>query len=593
MESTEWIKRLSHFTIENATDAIFWIDANANILHVNQSACDRYGYSREEFLSLTIHDINPEYKKKSWKDTWDNIRKKKNYFFESNHKTKQGKIIPVEILTNYIKLDGKEFSCSFARDVTFRKDIEKKLLDKNKLLTNTIDSLTHPFYVIDVKNYEVIMHNQAAIESDHQEPIKCYTLSHKRDEPCDGKDHPCTIHEVINKGESITVEHIHHDKDDKPTYFEIHAYPVFDENNKISHIIEYSIDITRRKQAEEQLIRALEEVKQLKDRLEEENIYLQHEIKLDHNFEEIISSSEIFNKLLGQVEQVAATDATVLILGETGTGKELLARAIHNISERSKRPLVKVNCSALPATLIESELFGHEKGAFTGALNRKIGRFELADGGTIFLDEIGDLPLELQTKLLRVIQEGEFDRLGGSETLKVDVRVIAATNVELEVAINEGKFRSDLYYRLNVFPILVPPLRERKEDIPLLVRHFLIKYGNKIGKKIDVVPQKVMTTLVNYNWPGNVRELENVIERAIILNKGKKLEPGDWLPKNTAVSMSSMVLSLEELEKNHIIEVLEMTGWRISGDKGAANILKIKPTTLEARMKKLGIYRKK
>jgi PAS domain S-box-containing protein len=263
------------------------------------------------------------------------------------------------------------------------------------------------------------------------------------------------------------------------------------------------IDITDRKRAEEALKTALSEVEKLKNRLEDENLYLQNEIKLSHNFEEIIGKSEAIKNILGKVEQVAATDSTVLILGETGTGKELIARAVHNISRRSDRPLVKVNCAALPANIIESELFGHEKGAFTGA-----GRFELANRGTIFLDEIGDLPIDLQVKLLRVLQDGEFERLGNPNTIKVNIRIIAATNRDLETAIENSTFREDLYYRLNVFPIKVPSLRERKEDIPFLVNHFVKKYCKKIGRKIEIIPQKVMDGLLTYDWPGNIRELD-------------------------------------------------------------------------------------
>ena len=330
-------------------------------------------------------------------------------------------------------------------------------------------------------------------------------------------------------------------------------------------------------------------------RLKAQNQYLQEEIKLNYNFEEIVSKSSNFQKILLQIEQVAATDATVLILGESGTGKELIARAVHHISNRSKRPLVKVNCATLPANLIESELFGHEKGAFTGAMERKIGRFELADGGTIFLDEIGELPVELQAKLLRVLQEGEFERLGNPKTMKVNVRVIAATNRNLQQAIEKKEFREDLYYRLNVFPIICPPLRSRKEDIPLLVKHFCQKHEGKIGKKITNIPSNVLDALMAYDWPGNIRELENIIERAMILSRNGVLEYGDWIPaENVAMPGNGKIntaTTLEDVEKEHIIEVLKKTGWRVSGDKGAAKILGLNPTTLEARMKKLGIKR--
>jgi transcriptional regulator with GAF, ATPase, and Fis domain len=351
------------------------------------------------------------------------------------------------------------------------------------------------------------------------------------------------------------------------------------------------IRVEEKTEAAEALQSALIEVEQLKNRLQAENVYLQDEIKLVHNFETIITCSQNFKKLLRSVEQVSSTDATVLILGESGTGKELLARAIHNISFRGDRPLVKVNCAALPGNLIESELFGHEKGAFTGAIARKIGRFELADGGTIFLDEIGDLPLELQAKLLRVLQDGEFERLGNSRTIKVDVRIIAATNRDLEKEVDQGNFREDLFYRLNVFPVLIPPLRERKEDIPLLVKHFIQKFTRKIGKTIDAVPQHVLNTLQQYHWPGNVRELENLVERAMIISKGNKLLLGDWMPQNGSSNGKSHFSTLEESEKDHILEALEKTDWRVSGEKGAAKILGLNPKTLESRMKKLKIER--
>ncbi|MBS1599457.1 MAG: sigma 54-interacting transcriptional regulator [Bacteroidetes bacterium] len=327
--------------------------------------------------------------------------------------------------------------------------------------------------------------------------------------------------------------------------------------------------------------------------LQAQNQYLQDELKLNHNFQEIVSKSKKFHKILQQIEQVASTESTVLILGESGTGKELIARALHNISSRSKRPLVKVNCATLPANLIESELFGHEKGAFTGAMERKIGRFELADGGTIFLDEIGELPIELQAKLLRVLQEGEFERLGNPKTMRVNVRVIAATNRNLEHAIEKKEFREDLFYRLNVFPVVCPPLRERKEDIPLLVKHFCQKHEAKVGKKITNIPQKVMDALMAYDWPGNIRELENIIERALILSRNETLEYGEWLPKEKKSGSGASAQKLGDVERDHIIEVLKKTGWKVSGEKGAAKILGLNATTLEARMKKLGIKREK
>lgn len=342
----------------------------------------------------------------------------------------------------------------------------------------------------------------------------------------------------------------------------------------------------------EALRTALLEVEQLKNRLQVENIYLQEEIKTEYNFEEIIGQSVALQKVLRKVEQVSPTETTVLIQGETGTGKELMARAIHNLSPRKHRALVKVNCPALPAGLIESELFGHEKGAFTGALSHKIGRFELANGGTIFLDEIGDLPLELQAKLLRVLQEGEFERIGGSRTIKVGVRVIAATNRDLKRAIEEGNFRPDLYYRLNVFPILIPPLRERKEDIPVLVRYFAMKYGTKLGKKIETISQEMMNALLAYIWPGNVRELENVIERAVILAHSQVIQIDESLEvRLDGGSHMSGSGTLEDVERAYILRVLDETNWVIHGKRGAALVLGLNPDTLRSRMKKLDIKR--
>ena len=289
---------------------------------------------------------------------------------------------------------------------------------------------------------------------------------------------------------------------------------------------------------------------------------------------------------------MAKTDSTVLVTGETGTGKELVVRAIHDVSQRKHKLLVKVNCAALPAGVIESELFGHEKGAFTGALTRKIGRFELANRGTLFLDEVGDLPLELQAKLLRVLQDGEFERVGGTQTLKVNVRLVAATNRDLERAVGEERFRADLFYRLNVFPIVVPPLRKRLQDVPRLARHFAMHYASKMGKNVGTLGADVLDRLTAYAWPGNVRELQNVIERAVILSPKGRFELGDLVAAPAVGSSKPPARNLEEVERDHIVAVLEETGWRVSGERGAAKILGLKRTTLEARMKKLGVLRR-
>jgi len=337
---------------------------------------------------------------------------------------------------------------------------------------------------------------------------------------------------------------------------------------------------------------ALAEVSELKNQLQAENIYLQEEIRLTHNFDEIIGNSDALKYALYKVEQVAAADTTVLIQGETGTGKELVARAIHQASQRRDRPLVKVDCATLPGNLIETELFGHEKGAFTGAQTRKVGRFELANGGTLFLDEIGELPLELQPKLLRILQDGEFERVGGSKTTKVDVRVIAATNRGLQLEVSKGLFREDLWYRLNVFPITLPPLRDRREDIPLLVNFFTNQFSRKIGRGIRSVDPATMKALQNYGWPGNVRELSNVIERAVINTQGTVLQLADKLePSLNTHDDYRNAKRFEELEREIILQRLEQTNWKISGPGGAAASLGLNPSTLRTRMIKLGIQR--
>jgi transcriptional regulator with GAF, ATPase, and Fis domain len=355
-------------------------------------------------------------------------------------------------------------------------------------------------------------------------------------------------------------------------------------SGKPDHLTGVTIDITKHKVQDQRLHDAYAEIKQLKEQLEAENIYLRHEA--EKSFEHIIGRSSALNQVLHRVKQVAATDSTVLITGETGTGKELIAQAIHNLSKRHGRLMVKVNCATLPAGLVESELFGREKGAYTGALVKQIGRFELANGSTLFLDEITELPLDLQAKLLKVLEGGEFERLGSPKTVRVDVRLVAATNRDIAAEVRRGAFREDLYYRLKVFPIEVPPLRERIEDIPLLVQAFVTEFSEKMGKKIRSLPKKNMDALQRYPWPGNIRELRNVIEQALIISSGDSLLVN--LPQ-TPGGASFKSRTLEETEYQHIIETLSKTGWRIKGARGAAELLGMKPSTLYTRMNKLGI----
>jgi len=342
---------------------------------------------------------------------------------------------------------------------------------------------------------------------------------------------------------------------------------------------------------------AFQEIEALKEKLAKEKAYLEEEVRTEHDFGDIIGESDGLRRVLKLVETVAPTDSTVLVGGETGTGKELVARAVHELSPRKGRTFVKLNCSAIPTGLLESELFGHEKGAFTGAICQKVGRFELANEGTLFLDEVGDIPQELQPKLLRVLQEQEFERLGATRTIRVNVRLVAATNRDLARMVADGRFRSDLYYRLNVFPLVLPPLRERSEDIPRLVRHFTQRFARRMGRRIETVPTAVMDALVRYPWPGNVRELQNVIERAVILSPGPTLEVSlvDLKavppPASTVASPGETPVALVDAEREHILAALVATGWVAGGPKGAAARLGMKRSTLLWKMKKLGIAR--
>jgi transcriptional regulator with GAF, ATPase, and Fis domain len=354
-------------------------------------------------------------------------------------------------------------------------------------------------------------------------------------------------------------------------------------------------DITERKLDEEKLRESYNEISRLKERLEEENSCLKREVRASYPAKSIIGRSDAIRYVQYRINQVSSMDTTVLILGETGTGKGLVARAVHAESRRKDRPLIHVNCAVLPANLIESELFGRDKGAFTGAQSSQLGRFQLADKGTIILDEIAEMPIELQAKLLRVLEQGEFERLGNPRTMKADVRIIAATNRDLEDEIRNGRFREDLFYRLNVFPVTVPPLRERIEDIPLLVDAMVERLNKEMGRRVATVPQEVMRTLQSYRWPGNVRELENVIERAVIMSHGTELQFAEPLGRAVISPVTDVMEAaptrLGEMERSHIRNTLETLGWKIGGVAGAAQALGLKPSTLRSRMQKLNIRR--
>ena len=737
-------------TLKNLREQVYWLDKNGKFIRVNSAVVRQTGYTDQELKEMSVFDINPTLTRTEWDIHWKETKSKGHQVLETEHKSKDGEVYPVEVTNNFLEHAGQEYFCSTVRDIRLRK-LEEDLLrtvseatsgvvgedflielarnitmtlnmryalitecandEKTRLRTlcyvdgrKVLDNIEYDiagipceiilqgkdFFmgegvqakfprekgieaavgvpIFSSKSGEIIGHilaldpdavttekNQTAIlkifaaragaeiewlkaenklketlmDANIQLQLKLkqseqryrdlfeeapiayvnegldskfitanraalkilgiredevngtYGFSFIPDTP-EAQKRVKDAFEAIKRGENAdgAVLELRRKDNGKPLWIQWWSKP--DPSGQFTRTM--FIDITTQVLGEQE-----------RARLQAQNQYLQEEIRLNHNFEEIISKSANFQRVLQQIEQVAATDATVLILGESGTGKELIARAVHHISNRSKKPLVKVNCATLPATLIESELFGHEKGAFTGAMERKIGRFELADGGTIFLDEIGELPIELQAKLLRVLQEGEFERLGNPKTMKVNVRVIAATNRRLDKAIEKKEFREDLYYRLNVFPITCPPLRNRKEDIPLLIEHFCQKHEGKLGRKITDVPATVIDALMAYDWPGNIRELENIIERAMILSRNGILDYGEWIPTEKIPAgengKPAGTMKLEDVEKEHIIETLKKTSWKVSGEKGAAKILGLNATTLEARMKKLGIKR--
>ncbi len=398
------------------------------------------------------------------------------------------------------------------------------------------------------------------------------------------------MQKAVSTREDFSEEYRIIQSDGSVRWMVLRGHPHSNGSGEPDSLLGASVDITVYKNMEDQLRERLQEIEKLRKRLENENIILQREVKHLTEQTEIVGQSPAIKRVLMQAAQVAQTNTSVLILGETGTGKALLAQAIHNMSARKNRPMVSVNCAALPPTLIESELFGREKGAFTGALTRMAGRFEVADGSTLFLDEIGELPPELQAKMLRVIEEGTFERLGSTKTLRVDVRLIAATNRDLAGEVEKGRFRNDLFYRLNVFPIVITPLRERPEDIPLLVWAFVTEFQKKMGKRIDNISKKTMDALQSYEWPGNGRELRNIIERAMIVSGGRTLEV--LLPETVDdASSGEGGQDLKDVERGHILSVLKRTSWRVTGKGGAAHILGLKGTTLQSKMKRLGIRR--
>jgi PAS domain S-box-containing protein len=545
------------------------------ILEVNPRACELLGYTREELLTLPISAIHPDEVGQLQEFTRRVLHDGMGWTDGLTCVTKDRTTLAAEISASAVDMEGERRVIAWVRDVTQRKEAEAKLRESEERFRRLVERAADAIYVIE-QNGRIVDVNQYAVDSTGYHRG---ALSRMRVWDVWEGFSPERLRrnlEEIERSGPTTIAGLHRRKDG--TRFPVEVRTCLLEEGGTKRVLALARDISERVQGEEQ-----------RRKLSLEKVYLQEE--MEHNFGEIVGASSNIKKLFRDIEQVATTDSTVLITGETGTGKELVARAIHGASTRKDSVLVKVNCAALSSGLIESELFGHEKGAFTGATQRREGRFELADGGSIFLDEIGDLPAELQVKLLRVLQDGEFERVGGSKSITVDVRVMAATNRDLERAVEEQRFRSDLYFRLKVYPIPVPPLRDRRGDIPVLVNYFVQRYANRMGKRIETVPQRAMNALKSYAWPGNVRELENVIERAVIVSPETELELGEWLRESGPVPAEGALLTLDEAQRRHILSALEHTSWRVSGPKGAARILGMKPTTLQARMKKLGIAR--
>ena len=624
--------------VNQAGDAFFILDSEGGLSDVNEQACQSTGYSRKELLKMNISEVDIEVEKSEHKIRyWKSLQQGQYITFEGTHRRKNGSVFPVEVRLGRLDLKENILYLALVRDITERKQVEQTL-KRNAEFEHLVSRISMKF--IGLSDLDFDQNIQNALEEIGKyfgvDTVRLYKLSLKGDvikirnawrnaQLAPPNEMP-EIHKLkypnlashYSKGKSVVFGNYNESPQwpemrkilkffgtragvgvplevdnygvdifamDKVQSDHIWSNDIVEKSQSIGMVM---LSALRRREAELKLHESFSEIERLKEKLEQENIYLQKEIKQQQNFDTIIGHSTSLKYVLYRVEQVAPTNATVLIEGETGTGKELFANALHKASLLKDKPFIKVNCAALSPTLIESEIFGHEKGAFTGANEKRIGRFELAHGGTIFLDEIGELTTELQVKLLRVLQEGEIERLGSSTTIKTDVRVIAATNRNLEEALKQGHFREDLYYRLKVFVITVPPLRDRLEDISLLVRFFVDKYRKLHKREINTIPLATMRKLERHSWPGNVRELENVIENAVIISDKGILRVET--PGHKSLQRGSDQ-NLDSIEKDHIIQVLESANWRIGGEGGAAEILGLKRTTLQSKMTKLGIER--
>lgn len=580
-------KMIRH-TMAHAKEMVFWIDEEGNLVYFNEILVKKTGYSKEELKRMKAWDFSPSVKNKSeWAAFITTVKEAGEFVLETEQIRKDGTINIIETINNYVEFEGKAYIFSIVLDITQQKK-------RDELLYKMKYSFDFANEMIAWYNPEgsILYANSSLAEACGYELEELNHLSIWNLAPNVTKENWITEYwEQFKEGKVPLYETVMQKKTGE--VFPIEVSATYLQYNGNEYLLAVAKNIKERKAKEVRLERTVEQLEKLRSQLEDERNYLKQEITVSNNFNEIITKNKKYKKVLYQIQQVADTDATVLILGETGTGKELIARAVHNLSDREDQPLIKVNCAAIPANLIESELFGHEKGAFTSAYKKKIGRFERAHLGSIFLDEIGEMPLELQSKLLRVLQEGEFERLGSTEIISVDVRVIAATNRDLKQRVAEGKFREDLYYRLNVFPIYNTPLRERKDDILPLVNHFLRKYCKKLGRPLLKVNQAGIKELHDYDFPGNIRELENLVERAIIISRGEVLNLHEVLPKKQSSSTEragqSDFLSLEEMQRQHILDALSETNWKVTGKDSAAELLKMNGKTLASKMRKMNI----
>ncbi len=575
--------------IENAVIGIGHTNKNGDYLFANRRLAHIYGYkTKESFLksrpNVTRFMLNPEERKNILK------RMQTSGFIDGAEiqcRRRDGAIIWISLSARISRgKSGVNTYESFIVDISDKKAAAIALQVSEKRFRMLVEQAGDAFFIHNY-NGKILDVNLTACEmlGYSKEEFLQMSISDV-DMDIATKGHRGRYWNPLQSEKHITFEGIHRRKDGSTFPVEVRLGRV--DLKEMPLLLSLTRDVTERKKSENKLKKAFKEINDLKNQLEEENIYLRREVETRYRHKEIIGESRAIKKVLMQVEKVAKENTNVLITGETGTGKEILARAIHNLSPRNVRSMITVNCAALPGSLIESELFGREKGAFTGAASRQTGRFEAADKSTIFLDEIGDLPMELQAKLLRVLENGTFERLGSSKTISVDVRVIAATNHNLAELVKKDVFRRDLFYRLNVFPVVIPPLRDRREDIPLLVWAFVEEFSQSMGKSIKNIPKKIMDKLQESYWPGNVRELKNVIERGMIMSSGPTLRIDQ---QQNLENQTSEKMSMEDVEREHIKQVLLSTGWRVSGKTGAARILGLKDSTLRSRMIKLGITR--